>query len=368
MRAWGTMSAMTKDNKFENILKCPVTGDSLRRISNAELSELNNRIQAGQINQRDGSTWSKCLQAALQVEGHAIYYAIEEDIYCLLPALALLGEGTQHFQKKEDGAVKASIQHFYDQIGWKAQQDQYQDAIDSEDLRTVSEQYITDCHLKINQHLPKHGRYLLDIASGPVQYQPYLTYSQNFEYRICADISITALREAKSKLKEKGLYLLCDITQLPIQNNQIEGIVSLHTIYHVPKDEQLQAFTELNRVLKPQGKCVVVYSWGGHSILMKLFLLPLKAFNYLKRSLSGNAERALYFHAYDHQWYLQEIKKRFQVELYAWRSVNVPFLKIFIHSCLGGKTLLAWLLKLENKLPALMGRIGAYPMFVFDKK
>lgn len=358
---------MFNHNQFESILRCPITQKALRSLTSTEVNQFNQRIDNGQILQRDGKSWPKHADAVLQVVDEQLYYLVEDGIYILLPELALLGEGAHAYQHHTD-SIKNSIQQFYDAIGWKAQNGVYQDAIDSEDLRTVSEKYITDCHLKINQHLPARGQYLLDIASGPVQYEPYLSYSRNFTYRICADISMTALKEAKSKLKAKGIYVLCDITKLPIQDNQMDGIVSLHTIYHVPKEQQLQAFSELNRVLKPKGKCVVVYSWGKHSVMMKLFLLPLKILSYLRRKLRGTRPGELYFHAYDYQWYVNEIKQRFSVELHSWRSVNVLFLKIFIHSFLGGKLLLSLLFNLEKTFPAMMGRIGAYPMFVFNKK
>lgn len=357
---------MSEEKKFESILRCPITQKGLIALDAQAIEALKDRIAKGEIAQRDGSAFQGTIDGVLKVEADEIYYIIKEGIYCLLAELALVSTSCVN-RSEPTTELKNTIATFYNEFGWTAQKGIYQDALDSEDLRPICAKYITDCHEKINQHLPQKGQYLLDIASGPVQYDAYLKYSQNFNYRICADISITALKEAQKKLKNKGLYLLCDITRLPIKNNQVDGIVSLHTIYHVPKEEQLKAFEELHRALKPGGQCVVIYSWGGHSILMKVLLLPIKAFNYLKRKLKTSKAPSLYFHAYNYRWYVQELKKRFNVELYAWRSVNVPFLKFFIHDFLGGSAILSLLLKLENKFPQLMGRIGAYPMFVITK-
>ena len=51
------------------------------------------------------------------------------------------------------------------------------------------------------------GRFLLDAGSGPVQYDEYLTYSQDYRYRVCMDLSVVALQEARKRLGEKGIYV-----------------------------------------------------------------------------------------------------------------------------------------------------------------
>ena len=96
--------------------------------------------------------------------------------------------------------VQHQVRDFYDKVGWKlTSHDVYQNAR-YEDLRKVSKEYIQRCHLRVNQHLPNSGKYLLDAGSGPVQYPEYLTYSEAYKYRVCLDLSITALREARKKL------------------------------------------------------------------------------------------------------------------------------------------------------------------------
>ena len=36
------------------------------------------------------------------------------------------------------------------------------------DFRVVSRDYIHKCHLRVNDYLPRRGKYLLDVASGPI--------------------------------------------------------------------------------------------------------------------------------------------------------------------------------------------------------
>ena len=40
---------------------------------------------------------------------------------------------------------------------------------------------------------------------------------------------------------------LADVTNLPLKNDIVDAVVSLHTIYHVPKDEQRKAFMVYSR-------------------------------------------------------------------------------------------------------------------------
>jgi ubiquinone/menaquinone biosynthesis C-methylase UbiE len=284
---------------------------------------------------------------------------------------------------------------FYDQVGWQETDNNvYADAERFEDLRPVSSEYIHRCHLRLGQHLPEAGQYLLDVASGPVQYPEYLTYSRNFIHRICADVSFVALKRAKTKVGEKGIYIQCDITSLPLKEGSVDSFVSLHTIYHVPESEQLTAFQELHRVLRTPGRGVIVYTWGSASPLMKLIMpwLPVTAAakKMLKAGLppflieilrtrgkrspekkhapSTTAEPKSYFHPHGYAWYRKEIANRYDFEIACWRSVSVPFLRAYVHERLFGRGFLSVLFGLENVFPRFFGKYGQFPMIVCNKK
>ncbi|MGD9591747.1 MAG: class I SAM-dependent methyltransferase [Candidatus Berkiella sp.] len=354
-------------NKFDSILKCPITGKQLALLNEQAVVTLNQRIAKGEIKEHCGDMYVRNIHAALKADGHDIYYPIEEHIYCLLPECALFGSEEKSFAG-EAHTTKSQVKKFYDEFGWQENNGVFQDAKDSEDLRAVSQEYIQRCHLRLNQFLPPQGQYLLDVASGPVQYPAYLNYSKNFDYRICADISILALKEAQKKLGDKGIYLLCDVTNLPIHSDMIDATISLHTLYHVPANEQSKAFQEIHRVLKPGGSSVIVYSWGSKSLLMNILMLPQKLLSLAKRKLlKAPKGQTLYFHAHTYDWFCENIAKKYHTQLYSWRSVNVPFLKWFIHPLLGGRFILKFFYWLEDKAPRLMGKVGAYPLFVSKK-
>ena len=228
---------------------------------------------------------------------------------------------------------------------------------------------------------------MLDVASGPVQYAEYLTYSKNYRRRICMDISIQGLREARRKVGENGVYILGDITSLPLRTDSMDAVVSLHTIYHVPQDEQANAFEELYRVLKPQRGGVIVYTFND-PMLMWLGMLPFRWFNkarhsgparFVKRLLGrhpapvaqntskeGKAATRFYFHAHPLKWFTSKTWS-FPLEIVVWRSVNVRFLRTYVHPKRFGRFLLAMVYRFEEFFPRFTGRHGPYPMFVLKK-
>lgn len=105
---------------------------------------------------------------------------------------------------------KESVREFYDQIGWSMEPDGLYQNARYEDLRPVSAEYIHNCHMRITPYFEKGGRYILDAGCGPVQYKEYLSYSEHFEKRVCADISITALIEARKRIGDHGFFVVSD--------------------------------------------------------------------------------------------------------------------------------------------------------------
>jgi len=394
------------NDELAAILQCPITKSPLSFVDRDELERLNAGIRSGQFQHGDGTeVKDMALEAALVSSDRKCVYPVVEGILVLLPSLAMARKTDAETMRRHALAPETeSVMRFYDEIGWQeVDESLYDDARRWEDLRPVSAEYLRNCHLRLGRRLPKTGAYLLDAASGPLQYPEYLTYSAGYDYRICADISLAALRGAQKKLGDKGIYLQCDVTCLPLKDCSVDGFVSLHTIYHVPAAKQLSAFLELYRVLKRQGKGVVVYYWGTGSPLMKLFtirtpvrrlvkgalkrILPPSMIEKLKErsgrapapdDLSAGApdpeaptapepEPAPYFHAYDRAWYRREVASRCEVKIACWRSVSVPFLKRCIRKRLLGRQLLAVLFRLESAFPALFGRFAEYPMLLFAK-
>jgi SAM-dependent methyltransferase/uncharacterized protein YbaR (Trm112 family) len=247
--------------QVQDVLRCPITRQGLRLLKVQEIQRINTRIAGGELIHSDGTPIKKALEAGFISQDGRYAYLILDGIIILLANLAI-----PLVQEAQDPQVslrveKKILQDFYDEIGWHRQGEiaaSFVDALKWEDLRPVMNDYIHNCHLRVNRYLKNNGRFLLDAGSGPIQYLDYLTYSAGYDYRICVDLSFLALKEARSKLGEKGIYILGDITNIPLQDNAVDGAISLHTVYHVPKDEQISAFYEIHRVLKPGSS-----GWNG---------------------------------------------------------------------------------------------------------
>ncbi|MBN8676509.1 MAG: class I SAM-dependent methyltransferase [Chitinophagales bacterium] len=357
------------------ILKCPFTGQDLRLLTADELTGLNKLIEAGEAWQADGVPFKTTISKGLASADGAFIYPIIKEIILLLKDLAIV-DSKDKLAAHKISADKQLVKNFYDEKGWFADEDgHYEDGVIFEDFRDVTKEYIKRCHDRVNRYLNPGGTYMVDAASGALQFEDYLQYSANYKYRVCVDFSFQALTEVKRKLGDKALCVLCDMTNLPFKDNTIDGFISLNTIYHIPKDEQLTAVNELYRILMPKGKGVIVYEWFKHSPWMNFWLLPSRGFMFIKNrvnrlisklSKGGAPKKLLYFHAHPYSYFKNNLP--FEFKLGVWRSVSVPFMKIYIHKNLMGKKILNWLYNKEEKEPEKCGLKGEYPLFIIEKK
>lgn len=270
--------------------------------------------------------------------------------------------------------TKQQVRDFYDEIGWQQEDDgNYQNAR-YEDLRPVSREYIHKCHLRVKRHIAPSGDLFLDAGSGPVQYPEYVTFSENYKYRVCADISITALKEARNRLGDRGLYVVMDVANLPFKSDAFDAVVSMHTIHHLPISEHKRAYTDLMRVLKPGQTMAIVNGWHGPRLMTMAPLIRLA------RTLSGRGRKrkkswdetddaaGTFVAKMTPAWLKRELGGEMEFKIYVWRSLNTRFMRWFIHPRLGGKTLLSLVFWLEERFPRFFGENGQYPLIVFRKR
>jgi ubiquinone/menaquinone biosynthesis C-methylase UbiE len=273
--------------------------------------------------------------------------------------------------------TKQKVREFYDEIGWQQEADgNYQNAR-YEDLRPVSAEYIQRTRLRVNAGLIPNGKFLLDAGSGPVQYDDYLTYSQGYEKRICLDISIQALREARERIGAHGYFVVGDLANLPFKINSFDGEVSMHAIHHLALEEHPRAYAELYRVLKPGRTAAIVNGW--HEPLLSRMAEPLIG---LMRRLSGKSAKkkknwlaeddpeGTFVRKMTPEWLKREIRDsgRIPLEIRPWRSLSTRLLRWFIHPRLGGKFFLRLVFWLEGVFPSFLGENGQYPLIVIRKK
>jgi SAM-dependent methyltransferase len=383
------MTMALTNEQAQTIFRCPITKQGLQLLEPQEVTRLSSRISKGLLLHRDGTQVKASLESGLISRDGQFVYPIMDGIILLLENLAIPVAEELGATLIPLRAEKKVLQDFYDSIGWQKGEQKAADFVDAlkwEDLRPVASEYISNCHLRVNRYIQNRGRYLLDAGSGPIQYPEYLSYSDGYDCRICIDISFLALKEAQKKLGGKGIYILGDITNIPLQDNTVDGAVSLHVIYHLPKDEQIAALREIHRVLIPGSSAAVVYSWP-RSQMLKWWLFPRRikrnAFRSIQRLKSWvkkilrweNRRKAKtpvsgplkpYHYTHD-QAYFETNLKGMEFEVAVWRSVSVPFMRMYIHPHLFGAAILRGIYRKEEGNPALYGRIGQYPLFVIRK-
>jgi hypothetical protein len=271
--------------------------------------------------------------------------------------------------------TKNQVREFYDQIGWsQVGEGIYQNAR-YEDLRPISREYIHRCHLRVKEHIAPSGDLLLDAGSGPVQYPEYVSYSENYKYRVCADISMTALKEARHRLGGHGLYVVMDVANLPFKSDAFDAVISLHTIHHLPLSEHRGAYLDLIRVLKPGRTAAIVNGW--HSPRLMTMAEPLIRF---ARILSGRGRKrkkawedvddptGTFVSKMTPEWLKTELGGVLEFKIYPWRSLSTRFLRWFIRPSLGGRQFLRMIFWLEKRFPRFFGENGQYPLIVFRKR
>jgi SAM-dependent methyltransferase len=284
-----------------------------------------------------------------------------------------------------DTQIKQQVRQFYDDIGWQEIGEGVFQNARYEDLRPVSWEYIHRCHLRVRRYLSPNGRYLLDAGSGPIQYPEYLEYSRGYQARVCADISVVALAAARQKIGDRsssgqGLFVVADVANLPFRRDVFDGVVSLHTIHHLPIEEHSLAYQELYRVLAPSKSAVIVNGWQDSSI-MRMFVKPIKWKNQTRKRIRKklnnyrgkqskspkDTSKGTFVIKHNANWLKKEVGSQIHLEIYVWRSVSVRFLRAYIFPNLGGKWLLRQLYDLEERFPHFMGEQGQYPLIVLKK-
>jgi ubiquinone/menaquinone biosynthesis C-methylase UbiE len=249
--------------------------------------------------------------------------------------------------------TKQQVREFYDQIGWlQVGEGLYQNA-----LRPVSREYIHKCHMRVKRHLAAQGDMLLDAGSGPVQWPDYLTYSDGYRYRLCLDISIAALKEAHTRLGDKGLFVVADIANLPFKPDVFDGVVSMHAIHHLPLNEHKRAYMELTRVMKPNRSGAIINGW--HNPLLMRMAEP---FIGLARALTGRSAKQ------KKNWKSEDDEAGTFVEKMtpSWLK-SARFMRWFVRPQFGGKMYLRFVFWLEETFPRFFGENGQYPLIVIRK-
>ena len=354
---------------FIKKLKCPITNDGLDFINKDEFVRYNIPDKFGDFGG---------LKIGLVNKSRQYFYPIFDDIIILHEQYALfIGEGQD--KRSILSFDKKRVFDYYNEINYEIKDSlkTYEDSPKWVDFREISAKYMRASFKRASRFYPPNGKYFLDIASGPIGLPEYMALCDGYENRICVDISINALIQAKINMEQagkQGLYICGDITNIPIQDNSVDTVLSQHTLYHIPKKDQKRAVNEMYRVANNNSTIVIIYSWFYHSWFMNLSLNIIQLYRTL-RHFAGKiyvrlfpSKPRLYFYAHSPNWFKKSFEFSNEIEFYCWRSTNKYFMNLYIHKWFFGRKILDKLIEIEDKYSRFMSTFGEYSAIVITKK
>jgi ubiquinone/menaquinone biosynthesis C-methylase UbiE len=119
---------------------------------------------------------------------------------------------------------------------------------------------------------------VLDIACGTGEFERLLLTEYSCQQIIGIDISEEMLAIAKLKCSAypQVSFQTASASRLPFDSNSFDVIVSANSFHYF--DEPLAALKEIRRVLKPDGK-VIILDWCKDYLVCKIWDLVLKVFD-----------------------------------------------------------------------------------------
>ncbi len=114
----------------------------------------------------------------------------------------------------------------------------------------------------------REGGVVLNIGVGIGVFASYVTRVWN-TFTIGVDISKKALEATKRRVEETGVkrrvfLLLASTSHLPLRGEDVDTGVSMFTMRGLTQEGVLEVFQEIRRVLKKNGKYVLVEDWAFH--------------------------------------------------------------------------------------------------------
>jgi ubiquinone/menaquinone biosynthesis C-methylase UbiE len=128
---------------------------------------------------------------------------------------------------------------------------------------------------------------VLDFGCGTGTLAAY-ALNQYFEIEVFGLDVDKKMIEIASNKKISGLNLvLFDGKVIPFPDNHFDKILSTWVFHHLRRDEKLQAFKEIRRVLKPDGVCVIA-DWGHASnFIQRCLFFVLQIFDTFNQTLDN---------------------------------------------------------------------------------
>jgi len=179
------------------------------------------------------------------------------------------------WKKNRDGVLKAKVKH--------------------EDLSRIGQLYIKKNENRFSSLFDNNNdiTFFLDAASGA---QPRVDFGKNFDYHICVDFSLDGMVESRKILGNRAICICGSLLNMPIKDLTCNGIIASHVLYHIDKDLQEDAVSQLYRVMRPEGKLLIFY--GNPHSFERVIIKSLKMLIRRNTIKKKSSTQTIYYHAH----------------------------------------------------------------------
>jgi 2-polyprenyl-3-methyl-5-hydroxy-6-metoxy-1,4-benzoquinol methylase len=228
------------------------------------------------------------------------------------------------------------VEEFYEHYGWKFCGSNSQDSIENENINPNSQEYIKNVRLRIKANLGQ-GEKLLDIGCGPLQYPEYVQYGDNFDLRVCCDLSKEAISIAKTKVAPESVMLVGNYLELDLSKHfGFDGIAIINCLYHMEKSDQIKLVSKAIGDLKTDGRMVVVYTNTLSPIYLALrFVIQVKHLVFRSKSKHGTSKPIVFMPQSRLFW--KNFTHLSSYDVRAWRTFPPQFERLLFRGFIGRK-------------------------------
>ena len=245
--------------------------------------------------------------------------------------------------------MNKNVKGYYHKTGWSLDhKGQFVDTLVNENLQKSGQVYVAKTRRRVLKELMNQPRceygFILDCASGPVQFPEYIEYSSRYRARYCVDFSAEALRYAEANLtaadQNDCVFICDDFFDVRFEENFFDSAISLHTLYHVDKARQEDFVRKLLYCVKPHMKVVIVYS--NPFSLRACLAFPVRCIvslgSFAKRKIFNvkPRDRDFYFGRHALGWW-RRFRDHAEVEIRSYRFFTAAVeKKLFPNNRIGG--------------------------------
>ena len=262
--------------------------------------------------------------------------------------------------RQQEITVEERTRQFYDNEGWVAGAD----GVSGEDAyfrNTARERaaYDEKCEGKARDLLSGFTGDLLIAGPGDFPNSHGLI-SEQFNTVHCVDISEQSLDICRARLGDKGRYQRGSLLDLPLADNSVDAVLCAHVLFHIDKDDQARAVSELIRAVKPGGRVVFIYT-NPHAPLMRIQRL-LKFFRVHKLLKADK----LYNFSHPPGWW-DEAASGGSVTIHPYDVMSRNQMRALLPIAGLRKRAFAWASNFEDRRPETAARLWSYIAIEINK-